>query len=268
MDLGLKDKVAMVTGASRGIGHAIALTLAAEGAALALCSRTEKEIKEIAKKIPLRYGTKVYAEAWDLTKADAVEGFVEDSVKAMGRIDILVNNVGRGLTRPFDDLTEEDWKETLEKNFWVALRSCRAVIPLMKGQGEGKIINIAALSGKIPRRGQIGSNAAKAALINLTEGLACEVGSYGIRVNAVCPAAILTERWQERVQKIAEGRGQDYGATLEELAHAKIPVGRFGAPEDVASLVALLASDKSDFINGVAVEVDGGLGRSVTLEIK
>ena len=268
MDLGLKGRVAMVTGASRGIGRAIAFAFAVEGAALALCSRKEKEIKKTAKEISSRYRVKVHAEARDLMKSEALEGFVRGSVKALGRVDILVNNVGAGITKPFEELSEEEWREALEKNLWVALRACRTVIPLMKAQGGGKIINIAALSGKVPRLGQIGSNAAKAALINLTESLACEVGSYGIRVNALCPAAILTGRWEDRVEKMAREREKDYQTTLEELARAKIPAGRFGLPEDVAYLAVFLASDKSDFINGVSIEVDGGLGRCMTLDIK
>lgn len=268
MDLGLTGKVAMITGASRGIGRAIAFGLAAEGAALVLCSRNEREIKRTAKEISSRHGVKVHAEAWDLTQRETVMKFVRGSVKALGRIDILVNNVGAGITKPFEGLSEEEWQESFEKNLWVAIRACRAVIPLMKAQGGGKIINIAALSGKVPRRGQIGSNTAKAALINLSESLACEVGLSGIRVNAVCPAAILTKRWKARIGKIARQNGQDYDTTLDKLARAKIPAGRFGLPEDVAHLAVFLASDKSDFINGAAIEVDGGLGRCVTIELK
>jgi 3-oxoacyl-[acyl-carrier protein] reductase len=267
MDLGLKDRVAMVTGSSRGIGRAIAFALAEEGASLALCSRSEKEIKRTAEEVSSLYGTKIYAGAWDLLIPEATERFVEEAVKTLGHIDILVNNVGGGIARFFDDLTEKDWQEALEKNFWVALRCSRAVLPQMKAHGSGKIINIAALSGKLPRFGQIGSNVAKAALINLTESLAYEVGPCGIRVNAVCPAIVWTERWEGRVRQLARQKGKSYDATREELARTTIPVGRFGTPEDVASLVAFLASDKSDFINGVSIEVDGGLGRSLRLEI-
>jgi len=268
MDLGLKDRVALVTGASRGIGRAIASALAAEGSSLALCSRTENDIQETAREISSRHGVKVYAAARDLTKPDAADDFVRESLKALGRIDILVNNIGAGLTRSFDELTGKDWQESLDTNLWIALRCCRAALPAMTARGSGRIINIAALSGKVPRRGQIASNVAKAALVNLTESLACETGPCGIRVNAVCPAAILTERWVARVERIARERGGDFDATLSELARAMIPAGRFGKPEDVAALVAFLASDRSDFINGVAIEVDGGMGRCLTVDLK
>ncbi len=258
----------MVTGASRGIGRATAEAFAQEGATLAICSRTEKAIKETAQDISSRYGVKVHAQAQDLTKPDAIKSFVNGAKAALGRIDILVNNVGGGVTKSFDELSEKDWQEAFEKNLWVALRCCRAVLPVMKKQGGGKIINLAALSGKIPRRGQIGSNVAKAALINLTESLAVELGGYGIRVNAICPAAIFTERWEERIRKMAQEKGQDYDTTVKSLARDQMPVGRFGAPEDVAALAAFLASDKSDFINGVSIEVDGGLGRFVKFDVR
>ncbi|MBI4522901.1 MAG: SDR family oxidoreductase [Deltaproteobacteria bacterium] len=268
MDLNLKDKVVMVTGASRGIGRAIAFILAAEGAALALCGRTESAIKEAAKEIASRHDPRIYAGSWDLAKPGAIDGFLRASLAELGRVDVLVNNVGAGFSKSFDDLTEDEWREVLEKNFWIALRCSRAVVPLMKRNGSGRIINIAALSGKLPRRGQVASNTAKAALINLTESLAAELGADGIRVNAVCPAAILTERWQARIEKIAHDNHQDYATTIRELARTRIPAGRFGLPDDVAHLVAFLASDKSDFINGVSIEVDGGLGRSLALEIQ
>lgn len=268
MDLGLKNKVALVTGASRGIGRAVAFALAEEGASLGLCSRNAKEIREVAEAIVSTHRTKVHAEALDLTEPGAAEQFIDGSFKALGKIDILVNNVGAGVTQPFDKLSRDEWQGSFEKNFWVAARCCRAVLPMMRGQGSGSIVNMAALSGKIPRRGQIASNVAKAALINLTESLACEVGPYGIRVNAVCPAAVLTARWKERVERLAQKRGEDYNKTLKDVARRAIPIGRFGLPEDVAALVAFLASEKSAFINGVAIEVDGGLGRLVTLEIE
>lgn len=258
----------MVTGASRGIGRATAFAFAVEGAALALCSREEKEIKKAAKEISSRYRVKVHAESRDLMESDAIEGFVRGSIRALGRIDVLVNNIGAGVTKSFDELTEKEWQESFEKNLWIAVRCCRKMIPIMKSQGGGKIINIAALSGKLPRLGQIGSNVAKAALINLTESLACEVGPYGIRVNAVCPAVILTERWKDRVGRMARQKGKSYEAALEDLTRARIPVGRFGLPEDVAYAALFLASDKSDFINGVSIEVDGGLGRCMNFEMK
>ncbi|MFQ5542229.1 MAG: SDR family NAD(P)-dependent oxidoreductase, partial [Candidatus Binatia bacterium] len=154
MDLGLKDKVAVVTGASRGLGKAIAHTLAAEGAALALCSRAEKDIKETAQEISSRHGVKVHGEARDLLSPGVAEEFVVSAAKRFGFVDILVNNVGAGLSKAFEDLSEEEWQRVLDLNLRVAIRCCRAVLPAMKQRASGRIVNLAALSGKVPRLGQ------------------------------------------------------------------------------------------------------------------
>lgn len=268
MEFGLKDRVAIVTGASRGIGRATAAALAAEGASLALCSRKEAEIRQTAEDLASRYHVRVHAEACDMMKFEEIDGFIRSSVDRLGRVDTLVNNVGASLSKKFDELADDDWQEVVEKNLYATLRCSRAVVPLLITQGGGTIVNIAALSGLRPRVGQIASNAVKAAIVNFTQSLSWEVGPHGIRVNAVCPAAILTERWEARVRKIADTKKLDYETALRELARSKIPVGRFGTPEDVAHLVTFLASNKSDYINGVAIEVDGGLGRCVDLEIK
>ncbi len=268
MDLGLKGKVAVVTGASRGLGKAIAYGLAAEGTALSVCSRTEPLIKEIATDISDRYQTDVHWEACDLQSPGAAEGFIEGTIKRFGCVDILVNNVGAGLSKSFEDLSEEEWQQILDINLRVAIRSSRAVLPVMKERGKGRIINLAALSGRVPRLGQIGSNVAKAALINFTESLACEVASYGIRVNAVCPAAVMTERWKERINKRARERGEDFATAMRNMAQKFIPVGRFGAPGEVASAVVFLASEKADFITGASLMVDGGIGKAVSIELE
>lgn len=268
MDLGLKGKVAAVTGASRGLGKAIAHAFAAEGTNLAICSRTETLIKEIASDIAKRYQTEVHWEARDLLNPGAAEGFIEGTINRFGHVDILVNNVGAGLSRPFEEVAEEDWQRLIDINLKVAIRCCKAILPIMKQRGKGRIINLAALSGRVPRLGQIVSNVAKAALINFTESLACEVAPYGIRVNAVCPAAVLTERWEERVNRAAQARGEDFATAMRDMAQKFIPVGRFGSPEEVASAVVFLASEKADFITGTCLMVDGGTGKTVSIELE
>ncbi len=268
MDLGLKGKVAVVTGASRGLGKAIAYGLAAEGTALAVCSRSEPLITEIARDISDRYQTAVHWEARDLLSPGACESFIRSTMERFGCLDILVNNVGAGLSKPFEDIAEEEWQHILDINLRVAIRCCRAAIPIMKQRGRGRIINVAALSGRVPRLGQIGSNVAKAALINLTESLAREVAPYGIRVNAVCPAAVMTERWEERIKKVAKESGEDFATAMRNMAKRSIPVGRFGSPEEVASAVVFLASGKADFITGTCLILDGGIGTGISLELK
>ncbi len=268
MDLSLKGKVAVVTGASRGIGKAIAYGFAAEGTDFAICSRTEPVIKDIARDLSNRYQTAVHWDARDLLTPGSVEQFIEGTMKRFGNVDILVNNVGASLGKPFEDLTEDEWQHLLDLNLKVAVRCCREILPIMKQQGKGRIVNISALSGRVPRLGQIGSNVAKAALINFTESLAREVAPYGVRVNAVCPAAVMTERWEARINKMAKERKEDFTTTSLKVAKSGIPVGRFGSPEDVASAVIFLASERADFITGDCLMVDGGIGRGVSLELK
>jgi len=268
MDLGLKGKVAVVTGASRGLGKAIAHALAAEGTTLAICSRNESSIKDVARNISDQYKTEVHWEARNLVAPGEAEKFIKGTIERCGGVDVLVNNVGRGHTKPFEDLTDDEWQSLLDINLKVAISCSRAALPAMKQRGKGKIVNVAALSGKMPRLGQIGSNVAKAALINFTESLAREFAPYGVRVNAVCPAAVLTERWVERVNKVAKGRGVDFDTAMHAMAGGVIPLGRFGSPEEVASTVAFLASAKSDFITGASIMLDGGIGAGVSLEFK
>ncbi len=268
MDLGLKGKVAVVTGSSRGLGKAIAHALAAEGATLAICSRTESSIKDVARDISDRYHTEVHWEARNLVTPGEAEKFIKGTIERFGGVDVLVNNVGTGYTKPFEDITDDEWQNLLEINLKVAISCSRAALPTMKQHGRGKIVNIAALSGKMPRLGQTGSNVAKAALINFTESLAREFAPYGIRVNAVCPAAVLTDRWVERVNKVAKGRGVDFDTAMQAMAKGVIPLGRFGSPEEVAAAVAFLASDKSDFITGNSIMLDGGVGTGVSMDFK
>jgi 3-oxoacyl-[acyl-carrier protein] reductase len=194
-----------------------------------------------------------------------VESLVENASRGLGGIDILGNNAGAGLPKAFEAVSDEEWERTVNLNLFSAVRTSRAVLPHMKERGGGQIINIAALSGRVPRLGQIASNCAKAALINFTESLAAEVAEHGIRVNAVCPAAILTERWRERVTRYGKEHGLPFEEAMMELAGKAIPLGRFGLPDEVASAVIFLASERAGFITGVSIFVDGGMGRSVSI---
>ena len=264
MELGLKGKVVLVTGASRGIGRAIALAFAGEGCRLALASRTPKVLAAASEEVEA-LGAEARHWATDVTDPAQVELLVGNVCRVWGGIDVLVNNAGGGYRKGFEAVSDQAWEQVVDLNLFSAVRLGRAVLPYMKERGGGQIINIAALSGRVPRLGQIASNAAKAALINFTESLAAEVARHGIRVNAVCPAAILTERWQERVARYAEGHGLPFERAMTEIAGNSIPLGRFGLPEEVASAVVFLASERAGFITGVSVFVDGGMGRSISI---
>jgi len=264
MELGLKGKVVVVTGASRGIGRAIALVFAAEGCRLALASRTPEALAAAAEEMEA-LGAEARHWPTDVTDPTQVETLVENVSRFWGGIDILVNNAGGGYSKAFEAVSEEDWERIVNLNLFSAIRLSRAVLPSMKERGGGQIINIAALSGRVPRLGQIASNAAKAALINFTESLAAEVARHRIRVNAVCPAGILTARWQERVARYGQEHGLPFERAMTELAEKSIPLGRLGLPEEVASAVVFLASERAGFITGVSIFVDGGMGRSVSI---
>jgi 3-oxoacyl-[acyl-carrier protein] reductase len=263
MELGLKGKVALVTGASRGIGRATALAFGQEGCRVALASRSKDALAQVAKAIEA-LGAEARFWVTDVTDSAQVDELVEGAYREWGRIDILVNNVGGGMAKAFESVSDEEWERVVNLNLFSSVRMSRAVLPKMKGQGGGQIINIAALSGRIPRLGQIASNAAKAAVISLTESLAAEVAQHKIRVNAVCPAAVLNERWEEKVARY----GAEHKVSVEEAKAAmskSIPLGRFGRPEEVADAIVFLASERSGFTTGASVCVDGGLGHSVSI---
>lgn len=264
MELGLKGKVVLVTGASRGIGRAIALAFAGEGCRLALASRTPEALAAVVEEVKT-LGAEGHHWVTDVADAAQVETLVENVWRAWGEIDVLVNNVGEGYPKAFEAVSDEEWERIVNVNLFSAIRMSRAVLPHMKEQGSGQIVNIGALSGRVPRLGQIASNVAKAGLINFTESLAAEVARHGIRVNAVCPAAILTERWQKKITQHAKERGLPPEQAMTELAGRGIPLGRFGLPEEVASAVVFLASERAGFITGVSIFVDGGMGRSVSI---
>jgi 3-oxoacyl-[acyl-carrier protein] reductase len=189
-----------------------------------------------------------------------------DAVRARyGRIDVLVNNAGGGLPRRFADVDETAWHDSVELNLLSAARVTRAVVPLMRAQGGGRVVNVAAASAKQPRLGQVASNAAKAALVSLTESLAGELAPDGIRVNAVCPGLVRNHRWETRIAAAAAARGVGPDEVAGMLGRENVPLGRLGTAEDVAPLVVFLSSPVAGYITGVSVEVDGGLGRCVAI---
>src|SRR5262245_63860329 len=186
VDLGLHDRVVLITGASRGLGRACALAFAAEGARLALCARGEADLKAVASEVTA-CGVEAESLPVDVTAPDAGKRIVARIVERWGRLDVLVNNAGGGERRAFVALDDEAWQASVELNPLASLALIRAAIPTMRAQGGGAIVNVAAASGKRPRLGQSVSNTTKAALINLTESLAVELAPDGIRVNAGCP---------------------------------------------------------------------------------
>ncbi|MEW6297304.1 MAG: glucose 1-dehydrogenase [Thermodesulfobacteriota bacterium] len=255
MDLGLAGKVAMVSGASRGIGRAIALGLAAEGCRLSLCARGREALDQVAREVQ-EQGAGVLTCAIDVTHADEARRWVEATRQRFGSIDILVNNVGG--SRPGGNLAAsgEEWRGGFALNFFSALELCRLVVPVMQQRRSGCVINVASIYGR-EWGGPMTYNAAKAALISLSKEMARELAPHGVRVNSVAPGSILFPggSW--------ERRGQENPEAIAAFVKAELPFGRFGSPEEVADVVVFLASDRARWVAGACLPVDGCQSRSL-----
>lgn len=257
MDLKLKDKVAVIGGASKGIGFAIAHTLAAEGGRVAIAARQPAALEAAAQRLRDETGATVLAVPADCRKADDCTRVVEAVTQAFGGIDILVNNdvaPPLGEITSFDDLA---WHKAVEQNLMYVVRMARQVVPLMRSRGGGSIVNITALSAIEPRPGFGLSVATWSAVIAYAKTLSLEVAADHINVNTLCPGLIDTSRL-DRVF----GPGTPGNEARERLAQ-DVPMKRIGTPEEVAGLVALLVSDKGRYITGTAIQVDGGALRAV-----
>ncbi|MGA2285745.1 MAG: SDR family oxidoreductase [Dehalococcoidia bacterium] len=262
MDLGLEGKVALVGGASRGIGKAIAMGLAKEGCRVAICARHEQPLIEAAEEIRAAAGQEVVPIVCDMSRAGDIERFVAETVARFGRLDIVVNNAGGPPYGPFERHSDETWQAALDQNFLSAVRTTRAALPHLRKHGGGRIINITSYAVKQPLDGLILSNSARLAVVGLAKTLSRELGPDNILVNNVCPGPTLTTRMESLMRSRAEAEGRPY----EEIAaeeNSRIPLGHMGAPEDVAALVVFLASEAARQITGTTIQVDGGVTASV-----
>jgi 3-oxoacyl-[acyl-carrier protein] reductase len=262
VDLGLRGKVAIVGGSSQGIGFAIARQLAAEGAGVTLTARREADLAAAAAAIREETGTVVATLPGDVRKADDNARVIAETVRTFGRLDILVNNDGAppvGAVAEFDDAK---WERAIQQNFMSVVRMVRGAVPHMTAAGGGRIVNITSTSVKQPLPSLGLSVATWAGVHALAKTLSLELGPAGITVNTVCPGRIATPRLQQVMGKRAEIEGRDPSRVMRE-GLADIPLGRYGTPDDIAGLVAFLASARGGFITGVTIQVDGGLVRSL-----
>jgi 3-oxoacyl-[acyl-carrier protein] reductase len=250
-------RVAIVTGASRGIGAAIARALAGEGCHVVAAARSEEALRGVVDALPVP-GRAV---ACDLSGSDAATQLVDAAMQAFGRIDVVVNNAGatpRGDFLAFDDAA---WNAGFALKFFGAVRLCRAAWPHLVAQ-QGCIVNIAGIGGRTGNADFTIGGSVNAALLNLTKALADRGVRDGVRVNAVNPSSIATERTQVRIDRLAAERGIALEAASAELAR-DLRVARFGTPDEIASVVAFLASDRASYMQGAIVDVDGGQTRTL-----
>jgi 3-oxoacyl-[acyl-carrier protein] reductase len=267
MELGLKGKAVLVTGASKGIGKAIAAAFATEGAKVAIAARNLADLETAAGEIAKSTGAEVMSVAADLTKAVDIVRMTNEVVKRFGTVHVLVNNAGGvGAFAPFENLTDDDWLQVLNFNVLSAVRATRAVLPYMQKQKWGRIINISSESGTQPDAFMPHYNASKAALNNLTKSLSKAFASDGILVNTVSPAFIMTPLVSGMLGKLAQEQGlSPEQVTAQFLATNRphIELKRPGESEEVASAVVFLASEQASFITGTNLRVDGGSVASV-----
>jgi NAD(P)-dependent dehydrogenase (short-subunit alcohol dehydrogenase family) len=266
MESGLAGKVVLITGAAMGIGRATALAFAKEGANLALLDKDAKELDAV-KKEATGLGVKVATVVADLsTEKGVADGIKSGLASYGGTLDVLVNNVGSGSVRTFDQLTDADWDSTMNLNFMSYVRACRTVLPLLRAKGSGVIINNASDLARQPEPVPVDYSASKAAVLALTKGLARSEGPK-IRVNAVAPGPIWTPFWT-KPGGFAETMGQFHKmppqqAVEHEMSLRQLPLARLGKPEEVANVIVFLASDLASFVTSAVWGVDGGSIRSI-----
>lgn len=264
MDLELGGKTALVTGASRGIGRAIALGLAQEGARVALCARDKAALESVAAEIRATTRAEAVVVTADLSRLDEVTRVVETARSRLGRIDVLINNAGAIRGGDFMKIPDEQWAGDWSLKLLGYIRMARAVFPLMQAQGGGRIVNVVGAAARNPTVAYLPGGIANSGLINFTKGLADLGAPSGILVTAVSPAATATGRWEMLMAQQAAAAGQSLEAYRAEVEGA-YPLKRIARPEDVADLVCFLVSARAAFLTGVCITVDGGATRGVYL---
>jgi NAD(P)-dependent dehydrogenase (short-subunit alcohol dehydrogenase family) len=257
MDLHLSDKVAIVTGASRGIGRAIAQALASEGMRLTLVARSRDQLEQLAGSL----ATRCLVQAVDLLRPDAPAGVVAETISELGRIDLLVNNAGATKRGDFFELSDRDWDDGFGLKFFGAMRCCRAAWPHLRAT-RGSIVNIAGIGGRTGTAEFTIGGSVNAAMLNLTKALADRGVRDGVRVNAINPGGIATDRLQARLRSFASERGVDLAEAEQEMAR-EFGIARFGEPAEIARMVTFLASPQAAYCHGAIVDVDGGQTRTL-----
>ena len=255
LDLGLKGKIAIITGGSDGLGRAAAERLAAEGARVAICARRKEHLEQAAEGIRKATGGQVLARVADMSRARDCEDFVAAVMAQWGGVDILLNNAGTSAAAAFEKVDDDAWQTDLDLKLMGAVRMCRLVIPHMRQRGGGCIVNVTTVGGKAPVARSLPTSVSRAAGINLTKSLANEYAAENIRVNTICIGLVRTAQ----IARLAKG---DLEAHYQELAKG-VPLGRVAHASEFGDLVAFLTSERATYITGTAINFDGGSGMTV-----
>lgn len=262
MDLKIKDKIALVTASSQGLGKAAAMSLAKEGVHLAICSRDPKSINTTAEEIQNATGVKVFAISADVSKSEDCNKINDLVMREYGRIDILVNNAGGPPTGKITALPDSEWEKGFNLTMMSMVRLTRTVLPTMEKQNWGRVITIVSISAKQPIDDLLISSTLRPGILGISKVLANQYGRFNITINTVCPGYTLTKRQEE----LSRARSAEKHMSMEEyLADSakNIPVGRLGKPEELGDVVAFLASENASYINGANIVVDGGQAKGI-----
>jgi 3-oxoacyl-[acyl-carrier protein] reductase len=266
MDLGISGRVAVVTGASAGIGLAIARELVANGVSVLIAARGADRLQQAEAALRELAGAKVASVALDVSTPDAATRIVGSALEAFGSLDILVNNAGRAHAGGLLTSSEEDWQEMTDVKLTSMRRMCKAAIPHMKERNWGRIVNMSSVGGIYPNPKLLISHVLSAAINNLTKSLALEVAAEGILVNAIGVGAVATENWANNMVPTVRRARPEFADLSDDEVVARIsaertPVGRAGTPEDIAAVAAFLCSDRNGFVTGDTIEASGGADR-------
>jgi 3-oxoacyl-[acyl-carrier protein] reductase len=262
MDLGLKGKVALVAGGSMGLGKAVATEFAREGARVAICALDDPELPKAADDIRKKTGGDVLAVPADVTVMDDARNFVRTSVKHFGTVDILVNNAGGPPSVPLMEIDDDLWTFGFKLNLMSTIAMTTEAVPIMKEKKWGRIINMTSISVKQPIDGLILSNTIRSGVIGFAKTLSTELAPFNVTVNSVCPGYTMTDRVRNLAKVVAEREKTTPDAIVKRW-ESTIPMGRLGTVEEFAALVTFLASERSGYITGAAIQIDGGWYKGV-----
>ena len=262
MDLGIKDKTAIISASSKGLGKACAEELAAEGCNLSIFSRNLDSIKKTAKEIENKYKVKVIYSKADASNLNDLKKVVKYTIKQYKTIDILLNNAGGPPFGYFEDFKPKDWQNALELNLLSIVNLTKEVLPYMKKQKWGRVVNITSVAVKEPIDGLILSNTARTAVLGFTKTLSNDYAKLNILFNNVCPGRIMTDRIIDLANKRAKLTKKSFKSVINDM-EKDIPMGRIGDPRELSALVAFLASERASYITGNTIQVDGGLVKNL-----